>query len=244
MTGPSVLETSLLPDPTVAAPAAGEGEVPEPAAGDSVERPRASESDAESPERASGGVDAPDDPAAVTDAAKLWRGWRRCAEIAAPSDVESPLGPMPTRLATSEAATPSPEDRGGTNGQSFSDPGGDVAYPPNASFAMDDDVSYPLPIGSGLDACSTISSTVQGVVRLSISRRSLAICPSRLALRPRRLDLRLMRARGEGRRGADERCFARAGRRSLRRRRIPTAQNRTGTTPGTSGCRWATILDI
>jgi hypothetical protein len=203
VTGPSVLETSLLPDTTVAAPAAGEGEVPEPAAGDSVERPRASESDAESPERASGGVDAPDDPAAVTDAADSGAGGGDAPD-AAPSEVESPLGPMPTRLATSEAATPSPEDRGGTNGQSFSDPGGDVPYPPNTSFAMDDDVSYPLPIGSGLDGLLDDFFDGSGGGEVVDLEAIFGDLSEPLGASTPALDVRLMGARGEGRRGADD----------------------------------------
>jgi hypothetical protein len=203
VTGPSVPATSLLPDTTVAAPAAGEGEVPEPVAGDSVERPRASESDAESPERASDDVDPPEDPAAVAEAADPGDGGGDAPD-AAPSEVESPLGPTPARLATPEAATPSPEDRGGTNGQSFSDPRGDVSYPPNTSFAMDDDVSYPLPIGSGLDGLLDDFFGGSGGGEVVDLEAMFADLSEPLGASTAAFDVRLMGARGEGRRGADD----------------------------------------
>jgi hypothetical protein len=64
-----------------------------------------------------------------------------------PEDPETARAPEPTDDAEPDARA---EVAGRSEGMSFRAPDGDVVYRANTSFAMDDDVSYPPPVGPGL----------------------------------------------------------------------------------------------
>jgi hypothetical protein len=135
---------SLSPSPpaiTAPVPVAGEEQNPEAAAGVDVSQDSAAvDEDATSPdslehtetpagdheedggEETSGG-DVREDPAAATDGAVL----------------------NPPAAGTTESGEEPPR----ISATSFDAPGEDVRYPPTGSFAMDDDVSYSAPAGSG-----------------------------------------------------------------------------------------------
>jgi hypothetical protein len=66
-----------------------------------------------------------------------------------PAGHDLEMGPGPTLAEPSHSGS-RPEMASRTEGLSFRDPGGDVAYPPNASFGTDDDVRYPLPAETAL----------------------------------------------------------------------------------------------
>jgi hypothetical protein len=62
-------------------------------------------------------------------------------------DWEAAQGPTPPELSDAGGRAPA-EMAAGTDALSFREPGGDVTYQPNASFAGADDVSYQLPHGT------------------------------------------------------------------------------------------------
>jgi hypothetical protein len=148
-----IAEASVLPDASVTAPADPDGTVVE------------ADPDEAVVEEVSGGT--PDDPAPAgsdgpPDTPELSP---EPGELHAPAPGELHAGPdseaAPEPVIESapegtpdEASEPetvaSADSPGGPESPSFGDPGGDVLYPPNASFAMDDDVSYPLPEGIAL----------------------------------------------------------------------------------------------
>jgi hypothetical protein len=63
-------------------------------------------------------------------------------------DGKAGQGPTPSELSEADGRAPA-EMAGRTEALSFREPGGDVTYQPNASFAGGDDVSYQLPHGTG-----------------------------------------------------------------------------------------------
>jgi hypothetical protein len=99
---------------------------------------------------------------------------------------------------------PEPEivDRAGSSSgrdrPSYGDPGGDVLYPPAASFAMDDDVSYPLPDGIALPLLHALfdGSTDGEVVDLEAMFEGLSPPPGASAVVLDDLDLRLLGKHG------------------------------------------------
>ena len=116
-------EISPEPDSVSTAPDDPGGDEPggTPPAGPDDEATPRGEDEAKSPEDTSGGDDAPKDSDAADDA----------------TDV---------RMSETEAAA---ADQARLAATSFGAPGGNVHYPPACSFAMDDDVAYPAPAGSG-----------------------------------------------------------------------------------------------
>lgn len=132
----SVGEASVLPESSATAPNAQAGSAACPAA--------------EGDTPASGRGLAQDDPAAVEADPGADRG--KCGATDpgkrhAEPDPES----TPAPAESSESAIGArAEVAGRTEGLSFRDPGGDITYRPNASFAIDDDERYPLPAGTGL----------------------------------------------------------------------------------------------
>jgi hypothetical protein len=86
----------------------------------------------------------------------------------------------------------------GPDRPSYGDPGGDVLYPPAASFAMDDDVSYPLPEGIALPLLADLfdGSTDGEVVDLEAMFEGLSQPPGASAVVLDDLDLRLLGKHG------------------------------------------------
>ena len=133
----AVGEASVLPQISVRAPPADAGSDADVAA------------EVQSPP--SGEADAPDDPAVAETGAGVdgGNGHDRASDPAgdwgeghAGSDPEAPPAPSSQTESSGSSTTT-------LTGVSLQAPGSDVLYPANASFAMDDDVSYPLPAGSG-----------------------------------------------------------------------------------------------
>jgi hypothetical protein len=197
-TSPSVGQAGVLPDTSAIAPTGDPGSPAEPAEGG--ETPAEASGGGETP--ASGDIDAPKDPAKVeTDPGDV--GSHGTPDVAA--------GPGNVPTAPEEASEPETRAHdqmpGRTESQSFPDLGGDIAYPPNASFALAGDVNYPLPGGTGLGGLLDGFFDRSGdgdVVDLEAMFGGLfePLGASTAALEE--LDVRLMGARGESRRAADD----------------------------------------
>jgi hypothetical protein len=175
-------------DTTGAAPTAGGEGAPEPATG----------GDADSAEEASGDVDAPDDSTEVADDEPSAHD---------DDDDERPPAADGERASSSELdQAASAGEPAATDGRSFNDPGEDVLYPANASFAVDDDVAYPLPPGLVPDGDlleALFGGTGESEV-VDLEALFGGLSDSMVAIAPADFDLELMRARGAGRLGSDE----------------------------------------
>jgi hypothetical protein len=197
-TSPSVGQAGVLPDTSAIAPTGDAGIPAEPA--EEGETPAEASGGGESP--ASGEIDAPQDPAEVeTDPGDVGR--HGTPDIAA--------GPDNVPTAPEEASEPETrahdEMASRTEIQSFGDLGGDIAYPPNASFALAGDVNYPLPPGAGLGGLLEDFFDRSGdgdVVDLEAILGGLSEPLGATTAALEEFDARLMAARGDSRRGADD----------------------------------------
>jgi hypothetical protein len=201
--------TSPSPPAAVTSPIAAEASVPPDA---SVTAPV--DADGAGVDEVSGGIDTPDDPAPAgsdgprgtpdpsSEPGKLYAG---PDPEAAPEPVTEPTLEGASDEA-SEPETVAPADSpGGSESPSFGDPGGDVLYPPNASFAMDDDVSYPLPEGIALPLFGDLfdGSTDGEVVDLEAMFEGLSEPPGASDVALDDLDLRLLGTHGASSRSTD-----------------------------------------
>lgn len=202
--------TSPSPPAAAASPVAGEARIlPDASATAPVD------ADGAGAEEVSGGIDTPDDPAPGSDDGQDGTADSSpdAGDLHAEPDPHAAPEPVtePTLEGGSdEASEPEivdPADlRSGPDSPSFADPGGDVLYPPTASFAMDDDVSYPLPEGIALPLLGDLfdGSTDGEVVDLEAMFEGLSEPPGASAVVLDDLDLRLLGTHGASSRSTDD----------------------------------------